>query len=62
MAQLLKALTALPEDLILFSESSWQLTTICTSSPRISNDLFWPVWVLHTYSAQIGIHSKHLNV
>lgn len=34
VAQWLRALVSLPEDLVSISGSTWKLTTVCNSSPK----------------------------
>lgn len=35
-----------------FQAPTWRLTTICNSSFRVSDAIFWPQWVLHIAGAQ----------
>ena len=41
-----------PKCQVQFATSTWQLTTVCNSSPRGSDILFWPPWIP-------GIHMVH---
>ena len=41
---------------VWFPASSWQLTTVCNSSSRGSDALFWPLWAL---GAHIFIQAKY---
>ena len=52
MAQQLKALTILPEDLGSIPTLTWQFTTLFNSRLRES-DTFWPLQALHTCGAHI---------
>ena len=52
MAQWLEAL-GLQRSRVPFPVSTWWLTTICHSSSRGSNTLFWPPTALHTDDTHI---------
>lgn len=52
MAQLLRALTTLPEILDSRPQTCMEVTTICNSSFRKFDALFWHSWALHTCAAQ----------
>lgn len=67
MAQQLRVLTALAQDLSLcVSADIGTLTTHCSSSSGISSSLYWSLWVLHEHwpSSQAGTHInlKEFNV
>ena len=57
MARQLGALTVLLEDLGWIPGTSQKLTTVCNSSSRGSDALFWPPWALHTCGAQTYIQA-----
>jgi hypothetical protein len=57
MAQQLKPQTS-PKNLGSIFSTTWQLTTMCNSSPQRSKAPLWPLWVLHTHSIQTCIQAN----
>lgn len=53
-----RALVDHPEDQSLIPTPTRQLTNICNYSPKKSNSLFWPLWVLHVHCTWTQ-NSKH---
>lgn len=43
---------------VKFFAPTWQLATICNSSPRESHTLFWPPWTLVSSKGCIDIHAS----
>ena len=55
------------KELLLFQRTqvqipahTWRLTTICNSSPRASDALFWLLGALHTWGVLTCMQAKHL--
>ena len=57
-AQWLRGLAALLEDPVQFPALTWQLTTICVSSAKEQDAIFWPPWYIH--GEQAFIQTKHI--
>ena len=61
----LRALAGLPEDWVQFPAPMWQHTTICNSSSRGCDTLFWPLRALHARGAQTfmqaNTHTYRIN-
>ena len=59
MAQQLRVLAALAEDLGSISITSMEFTIFCMSCFKECNALFWPLWALRTHGAQICMQANH---
>lgn len=61
MAQLLRALATLSEILDSRPQTCMEVTTICHSSFRKFDALFWYSWALHTCAAQTCRQNTHIQ-
>jgi hypothetical protein len=59
MAQWLRSLAALPEDLSSIPTPIYRPTTIFKCSPRVSDTLLWPQWKLQAHGTWIHRQTKH---
>lgn len=51
----------LPGDRDSSPSTYWQLTTVCNSSSRGLDPVFWPPWALRTCGVQLYYQAKHLQ-
>lgn len=58
MAQQLRGLAALAEDLGSSLSTYLVLTAICSSSPRRTDAQVWPLMILHTNDVQAYMQAK----
>lgn len=50
--------TILPEDLGSILSTHMVPGNHVNTSPRVLNDIFWPLWALHAYNAKIYTQAK----